>query len=513
MNRALLAANPEIAPSPKAKTPSTAASSGLRIGDPDDSFEREADRVADQVMAGSLGRDWSFSKVSIGMPVQRKCSCGSSSASGGECEECKNKDKEKTLQRKASGTSEAGFAPPSVHRVLNSPGQPLDPATRDFFEPRFGYDFSGVRVHSDFEAAESARSVHALAFAVGHDVAMGSGQYAPHTDSGRRLLAHELAHVVQQSVAPRPVLARACMTADECAHKTEQTPEQLMQQQTTEPANKSKRDQRREACNKRPPDPACTADGHGSRAVQLEKVLHDYDPERLKLIKRIALDKDMESGFNARTGDCSFIPTLPAGGQCTFIADHFETEAAQFNNTQDPTIAGKPRDEWRSSILQSLEHETEHARFSSVNIAAPRAGACKFRDIFLELTEIAAMLAEFPEVFRSSKENASFTPEKRKQVLDEWFGWRIPDKDQSFKSNLQSIYCKCECADSDAYVKKTIDFTTAKWSQAEKARFHGEMHDPKWASHNLRWPVQPPPVPAAAPTPTPSPAPSPGGHP
>jgi uncharacterized protein DUF4157 len=513
MNRAILATNPEIAPAPKAKTSSTAASSGLRIGDPDDSFEREADRAADEVMTGSLGRDWSFSKVSIGTPLQRKCSCGGSSASGGECEECKDQ-KKNTLQRKAWGTRETGFAPLSVHRVLNSPGQPLDPATRDFFEPRFGYDFSGVRVHTDSEAAEAARTVHALAFAVGRDVAMGSGQYAPDTDSGRRLLAHELAHVVQQGASPRPVLARACMTADECAHKTEQTPEELMQQQTSDPANKSKRDQRRLACNKPHPDPSCTADGHGARAVQLEKVLRDFDPTRLRLIKRIVVDKDMESGFDGLTGPCSdLMPPVHGGGLCTSLPDHFETEAAQFNNTQDLTIAAQPRDLWRTNILRILEHETEHARFDAVNIAAPRPGACKFQDIFDSLTEIAAMLAEFPEVFRSSNENVSFTPEQRQQVLDDWFSWRIPDKDQSFKSTLHSIYCKCECADSDAYVKKTIDFTTAKWSQAEKARFNGEMHDPKWASHNLRWPVQPPPVPTAAPSPSASPAPSPGGHP
>jgi hypothetical protein len=81
-----------------------------------------------------------------------------------------------------------------VHEVLRSPGQPLDSQTRAFFEPRFGHDFSKVRVHTDTRASESTRAVNALAYTVGQDVAFASGQYAPRTDAGARLLAHELAH-------------------------------------------------------------------------------------------------------------------------------------------------------------------------------------------------------------------------------------------------------------------------------------------------------------------------------
>jgi hypothetical protein len=83
-------------------------------------------------------------------------------------------------------------------------------------------------------------------------------------------------------------------------------------------------------------------------------------------------------------------------------------------------------------------------------------------------------------------------------MLDNWFTFRITDEDQSFKSTLHSIYCACECADANVYLKKTIDFTTADWSQAEKIRFHSEMQDPKWSAHDLRWPVAPPQPPAAA---------------
>lgn len=89
-------------------------------------------------------------------------------------------------------------APPIVHEVLRSPGQPLDTSTRSFMEPRFGYDFSAVRVHTDARAAESARAVGAQAYTCGKRLVFDSGQYAPHTLDGRELLAHELAHAVQQ---------------------------------------------------------------------------------------------------------------------------------------------------------------------------------------------------------------------------------------------------------------------------------------------------------------------------
>jgi hypothetical protein len=89
-------------------------------------------------------------------------------------------------------------APPIVGEVLRSGGEPLDDATRASFGPRFGHDFGGVRVHTDARAAASADAVGALAYTVGSDIVFSSGAYAPHSGAGRRLLAHELAHTVQQ---------------------------------------------------------------------------------------------------------------------------------------------------------------------------------------------------------------------------------------------------------------------------------------------------------------------------
>lgn len=128
--------------------------------------------------------------------LQRQCACGQHTIAGGECAECRKK--RLPLQRRAANQTEPAAVPPIVHEVLRSPGRPLDPDTHLFMELCFGHDFSQVRIHSDAKAAESARAIDALAYTVGRDVVFSSGRYSPRKRGGRQLLAHELAHVVQQ---------------------------------------------------------------------------------------------------------------------------------------------------------------------------------------------------------------------------------------------------------------------------------------------------------------------------
>lgn len=114
-----------------------------------------------------------------------------------KCHACAAKDDE--LQRKATDAAPAASSVSgSVHAVLRSPGRPLDTAARRFMEPRFGHDFSQVRVHTDASAVRSAAEVNARAYTVGRDVVFGAGQFTPDTAAGQRLLAHELTHVIQQ---------------------------------------------------------------------------------------------------------------------------------------------------------------------------------------------------------------------------------------------------------------------------------------------------------------------------
>ncbi|WP_298734430.1 DUF4157 domain-containing protein [uncultured Chitinophaga sp.] len=135
--------------------------------------------------------------------LQRKCGCGQSHSGGGECPECRKK-REGSLQRAPLHEAAPGIAPPVVHEVLNTPGQPLDAGTRAVMEPHFGHDFGHVRIHTGDSAAASARAVNAQAYTVGRDIVFGEGGYAPGQPGGQELLAHELTHVVQQSGAPSP---------------------------------------------------------------------------------------------------------------------------------------------------------------------------------------------------------------------------------------------------------------------------------------------------------------------
>jgi hypothetical protein len=106
------------------------------------------------------------------------------------------------LQRKPAAPGNGGRVPDVVHEVLAAPGRLLDAPTRTFMERRFAHDFGRVRVHTDARAAQSADTLHARAYTVGSDVVFAANQYSPATPAGRRLLAHELTHVVQQGGAP-----------------------------------------------------------------------------------------------------------------------------------------------------------------------------------------------------------------------------------------------------------------------------------------------------------------------
>jgi hypothetical protein len=199
----------------------------LTVNTPGDTYEQEADRVAEQVMRVSEPR------------LQRACACGSQTTAGGECGECGKKNRvglqtkrkvsepgdvyeqeadrvadqvmarpahhaascAQTYIQRFSGQSnvQADAVPASVGHALASPGRPLEPSLRNDMERRFGHDFSRVRVHTGAAAEQSAQDVNAHAFTVGHDIVFDAGRFAPGMHDGQRLLAHELTHVVQQT--------------------------------------------------------------------------------------------------------------------------------------------------------------------------------------------------------------------------------------------------------------------------------------------------------------------------
>src|SRR5262249_15079514 len=130
--------------------------------------------------------------------------------------------------------------PQSVHQTLRSPGQPLDAATRAFMEPRFGQDFSHVRVHADAQAAESARAVNAQAYTVGKDIAFAHAQYTPSTAGGRELIAHELVHTIQQGDHGSATARSSNLEVARAADSSEREAEQLSRRAVESPGNFSR---------------------------------------------------------------------------------------------------------------------------------------------------------------------------------------------------------------------------------------------------------------------------------
>jgi hypothetical protein len=186
----------------------------LAVSQPDDAYEREADQIADHVMRmASPVSAVSQNSVSSSGPgeVQRKCA---------PCEE-----EEKQLQRKEQrrDSNSQTNAPPSVNEALGSAGRPLEATTRSFMELRFGHDFHDVRVHDGAQADATAKSLNALAFTVGRQVVFRSGYYIPHSADGQRLLAHELAHVVQQRDQPKAI--QRMIACPETLADSDSTPE------------------------------------------------------------------------------------------------------------------------------------------------------------------------------------------------------------------------------------------------------------------------------------------------
>jgi len=114
-------------------------------------------------------------------------------------------DRAPGVQRRPDSQSELTTIPPVVREVLGSPGETLNTTARLEMESRFGHNFSQVRVHTDEKAAASAREINALAYTVGQDMVFGVGQYAPATTEGRKLLAHELTHTIQQGASAQPL--------------------------------------------------------------------------------------------------------------------------------------------------------------------------------------------------------------------------------------------------------------------------------------------------------------------
>jgi hypothetical protein len=453
-------------------TPAAAAiQPKLAINQPGDVYEQEADRVSEQVMNMSATQS------------QRACTCG------GDCPKCQTEppsQQHARLQMKRIGPSGLGqtSVPPIVHDVLRSPGRPLDPESRLFMEQRFGHDFTGVRVHMDERAARSADAIHAAAYTSDQHIVFGEARY------GHALLAHELAHVVQQSAVPdNRVIQRACLTAEKCPKKGEKgtgTAAEFGKEVDTEEAPG-----RQELKASLPPKKPKSGT-HGGRAEILTELAHEHVPKDLELIHGIFIDEAISKKIGARIIPCKawVDESLPEGTpvpefegathRCVFVSKDYESEAADYKSGSS-TVGGKSREEWLNDMKTYLTHEATHERFLTTEFPFQKSGLCSRGALKGELSEMAAKISEFPYVVNNSAKRA------------QWFTHQADTHGESLPGTIRAIRCSCECPDADALIRAGFDLASASWSEDLRMNFHAHMKRGEGESHDIYWPYELPP--------------------
>jgi Domain of unknown function (DUF4157) len=276
--------------------------------------------------------------------------CGSGGCPPGAC----NHSDERLLAHSATRLGPE-FAPPIVSEVLASPGRPLEPIPRTDMEIRFRHDFSQVRVHTDAMAATSARAVDALAYTVGNDIVFDNGRYEPDSPQGRRLLAHELTHVLQQGpLTSGSARLRLGATNDALEQTADQVAAQsspvtiapvmvprhdvVRRQQARGPA--SALDERARAIIAMASDQKVAAE---SRAVQVVRnILDTYFPaDAAELVSRVVFDSKVEHGLKTEA------VTGPTTKGTIKVGNDF--------------LSGTTAQNFAHRVLQ-VDHELEHIR-------------------------------------------------------------------------------------------------------------------------------------------------------
>jgi outer membrane protein OmpA-like peptidoglycan-associated protein len=285
----------------------------------------------------SIAPPASFGTSPLGI-LRRKCACEGSAI---PCTECGADEQQAPLRRRAASNDGPGAAPPIVHDVLRSPGRPLDGETRRYFEPRFGHDFSKVRVHTDQQAAASARSVNAVAYAVGNDIAFESGRYRPGTITGRRLLAHELAHVIQQSGTPRATTLRIGSAADASEKEAESVAARVTEGRAPVPVQRASGSLQRQANDS---DPVSNADPPGASLAGSPQPSQTGSGSDASVKAPASPEKPEHCPPPANLG-CE-VGTAPAGGTATTVSFAVNSSALSASQRRQMDAAAAT---WNSS--------------------------------------------------------------------------------------------------------------------------------------------------------------------
>jgi hypothetical protein len=434
----------------------------LVVGEADDPLEREAERVADQVIRTSGPN---LSTMGASPQVSRKCAA------------CEEEEKVRKLPVKPAGSAETGTseAPPIVHDVLHSSGQPLDAATRAFVEPRFGRDFGDVRVHHDAEAAQSAQAVNARAYTVGRHIVFGAGQYQPGDASGQRLLAHELVHVMQQNAASVSSVQRApCRSAAQCAAPTQGGPGQFAVAAGKE-----------ETALQAGPNPCQNKPRHKDPATNLNTLVLGaglgvaIPPE----VHGIFINKCLASTVDGESGNCADFPGgAPTGAPpdkiCIAVREVDEDRAKALLAKPQPLSSADREKQVTFSAL--IQHESQHARFDAAAAAiVPAAADCDVTTpvpdgttVEFQLSEMSADMAEFDIYFKNQKAAPSRTNIFMMQTSEHDIATR---GGENILGAIKTMQCACSCSTVDTFTEKVFNDASSAWSPEEKTEFQKAM--------------------------------------
>lgn len=441
----------------------------LIVGQTNDPLEHEADGVADRVMGMS-----DPTPSTMGPTPLASHKCAACERNEGACE---GSEKVQRLTAKPTGSAEVATseAPPTVREVLHSSGRPLDAATRAFIEPRFGHDFSQVRVHADDKAAQSTRALNAHAYTVGRDIVFGAGQYRPQEPTGRRLLAHELAHVVQQNAASVPSVQRKpCRSPAECAKPIQGGPGQF-----------SVKEDAAQAALKAAPTPCQAKPRHKDPATNITALVlgSGLGVAIAPQVHGIFIDKCL-AGADGQAQACKdFAGGAPTGAPpdqlCVSIPEAYETRAQALQAKPHPLSGADRQQEAYLSAL--IQHESQHARFDAAAAAIVPPADCNLKtpvpdgtDVEFQLSEMSAGMAEF-DIFFKSQEAAPSTPSF----------WRLQkaEHDIAIRSSenilgaIKTLQCACACDTVADFTVKVFNDASSSWTPEEKTEFQKAMTD------------------------------------
>jgi hypothetical protein len=449
----------------KEQRPTAPPNSGLsiQIGAIDDPLEREADQIADRVL-----RMPDNTLQAGGLPAVRNGTA---------------------LLRKTSSTLPQGYAPSIVHNVLSSPGQPLHRLTRNFFEPRFGCDLSQVRIHIDTDAAQSAQSVQAQAWTVGRHIAFGPGMYSLSNPAGRALLAHELAHTLQQQESQPIQLQRVCDKGAACAAPIKGDSGRFGEKTELEAEAERK---------KTPPPPGgapppgtptpCNNPRHRTPATSYTTMASGAGASIPPEVSGIFIDACMPPSAGGYKTDCASFPDgTPPGADsakdCIAIAAADEDTAA--------AILAKPKRSAQDNetVLESarvVTHEAQHTHFdANATALVPAAADCNLNTVVFHgpspapsgldytvefyLSEISAEIAEFAPFFQKFKatgSNLSMNLEEQSVTID---------PGENILGDIKALRCKCECDTVGKFVGQVFADATKSWPPAQTLEFQRAM--------------------------------------